>query len=62
MKYFYNFGIHKFFKDVLPESGYAFLESTIRSITTIKRSGLLSIGFLLAFFKFVTRKARNNIQ
>jgi membrane protein len=42
--------IHKFFKDVLPESGYAFLESTIRSITTIKRSGLLSIGFLLAFY------------
>ena len=42
--------IHKFFKDVLPESGYAFLESTINSITTIKRSGLLSIGFLLAFY------------
>lgn len=42
--------IHKFFKDVMPESGYVFLESTINSITTIKRSGLLSLGFLLAFY------------
>lgn len=42
--------IHQFFKDVLPESGYVFLESTITGITSIKRSGLLSIGFILAFY------------
>jgi len=42
--------IHQFFRDVLPESGYVFLESTITGITSIKRTGLLSIGFLLAFY------------
>ncbi len=42
--------IHEFFRDVLPESGYVFLESTITGITSIKRTGLLSIGFLLAFY------------
>lgn len=42
--------IHKFFQDVLPDSGYAFLESTITGITSIKRGGLLSVGFILAFY------------
>lgn len=42
--------IHDFFKDVLPASGYAFLESTITGITSIKRGGLLSVGFILAFY------------
>lgn len=42
--------IHEFFRDVLPASGYEFLESTITGITSIKRTGLLSIGFLLAFY------------
>ncbi|HMX03295.1 MAG TPA: YihY/virulence factor BrkB family protein [Chitinophagales bacterium] len=42
--------IHDFFRDVLPESGYAFLESTITGITSIKRGGLLSVGFILAFY------------
>ena len=42
--------IHKFFKDVLPDSGYTFLESTITGITDIKRGGLLSIGFVFAFY------------
>lgn len=42
--------IHKFFKDVLPDSGYTFLESTITDITNIKRGGLLSLGFVLAFY------------
>ncbi len=42
--------IHKFFQGVLPDSGYAFLESTITGITSIKRGGLLSVGFILAFY------------
>lgn len=42
--------IHKFFQEVLPDSGYAFLESTITGITSIKRGGLLSLGFILAFY------------
>lgn len=36
--------------EVLPESGFQFLESTITDIISIKRGGLLSFGFLLAFF------------
>ncbi|MBK8487752.1 MAG: YihY/virulence factor BrkB family protein [Chitinophagales bacterium] len=36
--------------EVLPESGFQFLESTITDIVSIKRGGLLSFGFLLAFF------------
>lgn len=42
--------IHKFFQGVLPNSGYTFLESTITGITSIKRGGLLSLGFVLAFY------------
>ncbi len=42
--------IHKFFEDILPDSGYTFLESTITGITSIKRSGLLSLGFIFAFY------------
>lgn len=37
-------------EEVLPESGFQFLESTISDIVRIKRGGLLSFGFLLAFF------------
>lgn len=36
-------------EEVLPESGFQFLESTISDIVRIKRGGLLSFGFLLAF-------------
>lgn len=36
--------------EVLPESGFQFLEATITDIISIKRGGLLSFGFLLAFF------------
>ncbi len=42
--------IHQFFEGVLPTSGYLFLESTITGITSIKRSGLLSLGFIFAFY------------
>lgn len=42
--------IDEFFKDVLPQSGYDFLHSTIMDITSIQRGGLLSIGFFLAFY------------
>ncbi len=42
--------IHRFFEGVLPTSGYLFLESTITGITSIKRSGLLSVGFIFAFY------------
>ncbi|MFN3939713.1 MAG: YihY/virulence factor BrkB family protein [Chitinophagales bacterium] len=44
-------------EEVLPESGYLFLESTIRDIVSIKRGGLLSFGFVLAFF-FATNGVR----
>lgn len=37
-------------KPILPESGYEFLSTTIGDLVSIKRGGLLSIGFLLAFF------------
>lgn len=37
-------------EQVLPESGFEFLQSTIQDIVSIKRGGLLSFGFLLAFF------------
>ncbi|MFN0275362.1 MAG: YihY/virulence factor BrkB family protein [Chitinophagales bacterium] len=42
--------IDKFFFDVLPQSGYNFLHSTIMDITSIQRGGLLSLGFVLAFY------------
>ena len=42
--------IHRFFEGVLPTSGYLFLESTITGITSIKRGGLLSLGFIFAFY------------
>lgn len=42
--------IDDFFKDVLPDSGYEFLHSTIMDITGIQRGGLLSFGFILAFY------------
>ncbi|MEZ5013097.1 MAG: YihY/virulence factor BrkB family protein [Chitinophagales bacterium] len=42
--------INNFFRSVLPDSGYTFLESTITGITSIKRGGLLSLGFVLAFY------------
>lgn len=42
--------IHKFFQQLLPDSGYDFLENTITGITSIRRGGLLSVGFLLAFY------------
>ncbi len=45
-----DLSIHKFFQGVLPDSGYSFLESTITGITSIKRGGLLSLGFILAFY------------
>lgn len=44
-------------EEVLPESGYSFLESTIKDIVSIKRGGLLSFGFVLAFF-FATNGVR----
>ncbi len=37
-------------KPLMPESGYEFVETTINDIISIKRGGLLSIGFLLAFY------------
>lgn len=42
--------IDEFFFDVLPQSGYDFLHNTIADITGIQRGGLLSLGFLLAFY------------
>ncbi|MBC8046520.1 MAG: YihY/virulence factor BrkB family protein [Fimbriimonadaceae bacterium] len=42
--------IDEFFKDVLPQSGYEFLHSTITDIISIQRGELLSIGFFLAFY------------
>lgn len=37
-------------RPLMPESGYEFMKTTIGDIVSIKRGGLLSIGFLLAFY------------
>ncbi|MBC8173096.1 MAG: YihY/virulence factor BrkB family protein [Chitinophagales bacterium] len=42
--------IYNFFQEVLPVSGYQFLLSTITDIINIQRGGLLSFGFILAFY------------
>ena len=44
-----NIYILNMFQEVLPESGYEFLKETIDDIVSIKRGGLLSFGFVLAF-------------
>ncbi len=44
-----NVYILNMFQQVLPESGYEFLKETIDDIVSIKRGGLLSFGFVLAF-------------
>ncbi len=44
-----NVYILQTFSQILPESGYEFLNETISDIISIKRGGLLSFGFLLAF-------------
>lgn len=45
-----NIYILEMFQQVLPSSGYEFLASTISDIVSIKRGGLLSFGFVLAFY------------
>ena len=45
-----NVYIMQMFEQILPESGYEFLNETINDIISIKRGGLLSFGFLLAFY------------
>jgi len=37
-------------KPIMPASGYEFMATTIGDIVSIKRGGLLSLGFLLAFY------------
>ncbi len=45
-----NVTILDMFNQVLPESGFEFLSETINDIVSIKRGGLLSFGFVLAFY------------
>jgi membrane protein len=42
--------INRTIRDIMPVNAHAFLFDTIESITSIPRGGLLSIGFVLAFF------------
>ncbi|MHC1706155.1 MAG: YihY/virulence factor BrkB family protein [Bacteroidales bacterium] len=48
-------------KDVIPEHAYFTIESTIRDIVVKPRSGLLSLGFLLALY-FSTNGVRSIVE
>ncbi len=45
-----NFNLMVLLSKILPESGFVFLAPTIDDIISIERGGLLSFGFLLAFY------------